>query len=85
MTNKGKLLRGMHVEVSRRDQRVEKSYSQVVEPEEKSVPVLLVFNRGRRGTQGTNFAGKTKQQENKEPLPAVLTTWAFIPELPWKP
>ena len=40
--------------------------------------------RGRRGIQGTNFTGKMKQRENKEPLPAVLTTWAFIPELPWK-
>lgn len=39
---------------------------------------------GRRGTQGTNFTGKMKQWENKEPLPAVLTTWAFIPELPRK-
>lgn len=42
------------------------------------------FNRGGRGTQGTNFTGKMKQWENKEPLPAVLTTWAFIPELPQK-
>lgn len=25
-----------------------------------------------------------KQWENKEPLPAVLTTWAFIAELPQK-
>lgn len=39
---------------------------------------------GRKGTQGTNFTGKRKQWENKEPLPAVLTTWAFIPELPQK-
>lgn len=44
------------------------------------------FNRGRRGTQGTNFTGKTKQWENKEPLPAILTTFSgvFIPELPEK-
>lgn len=42
------------------------------------------FNRGRRGTQETNFTGRAKQWENKEPLPAVLTTWAFIPELPQK-
>lgn len=39
---------------------------------------------GRRGTQGTNFIGKMKQWDNKEPLPAVLTTWAFITELPQK-
>lgn len=41
---------------------------------------------GRRGTQGTNFTGKTKQWENKEPLPAILTTFSgvFIPELPEK-
>lgn len=84
MTNTGKLRRRMHVKVRRRDQLVEKGYSRDGEPGENSVPVLLVFNRGRRGTQGTNFTGKTKQQENKEPLPAVLTTWAFIPELPWK-
>lgn len=41
---------------------------------------------GRTGTQGTNFTGKTKQWESKEPLPAVLTTFsgAFIPEVPQK-
>lgn len=79
MTNTGKLLRRMHVKVRRRDQLVEKSCARDTEPGENSVPVLLDFIVGRRGTQGISFTGKTKQWENKEPLPAVLTTWAFIP------
>lgn len=54
---------------------------------------LLVGGRTRKistyfltgkGTQGTNFTGKMNQWENEEPLPAVLTTRAFISELPQK-
>lgn len=60
MTNTGKLLRRMHVKVRRHDQLVEKGYSRDVEPGENSVPVLLVFNGGKKGNTRNKLHWKNK-------------------------
>lgn len=50
----------MHVKVRRHDQLVEKSYSRDAEPGETSVPVLLVFNRGKKRNTRNKLHGKNE-------------------------